>query len=103
MPNALANANAVSKVSLLVGSVFTTSTSFMTGTGLKKWSPTNRSARDVAAAMSVIVSELVLDAKIVCSPQIPSSVPNSSFLVSRFSTIASMIRSRSDMSDGSVV
>ena len=54
----------------------TTSTSFMTGTGLKKWSPAKRSARCVAADISVIVSDDVFEQKIVDSGlQIRSSVP----------------------------
>lgn len=43
-----------------------TSTSFIMGTGLKKWSPANRSCLVVALAMLVICKEEVLLAKIVC-------------------------------------
>lgn len=43
-----------------------TSTSFIKGTGLKKWSPANRSCLVVALAMLVICKEEVLLAKIVC-------------------------------------
>lgn len=43
-----------------------TSTSFIMGTGLKKWSPANRSCLVVALAMLVICNEEVLLAKIVC-------------------------------------
>ena len=42
----------------------TTSTSFMTGTGLKKCRPTKRAGREVAMASWVTVSEEVLEAKI---------------------------------------
>ena len=42
-----------------------TSTSFMTGTGLKKCSPPNLSFLSVTLAISVIDREEVLDAKIV--------------------------------------
>ena len=42
-----------------------TSTSFMTGTGLKKWSPPNLSFRSVTLAISVMDREEVLDAKII--------------------------------------
>ena len=45
--------------------VLFTSTSFMTGTGLKKWSPPNLSFLSVFFAMSVIGKEDVLLAKIV--------------------------------------
>lgn len=43
-----------------------TSTSFIMGTGLKKWRPANRSCLVVALAMLVICKEEVLLAKIVC-------------------------------------
>src|SRR6266478_5571489 len=52
-----------------VAIVRTTSTSFITGTGLKKCSPTNRCGRFVAVAISVIVSDEVLLAKIVDAGQ----------------------------------
>ncbi len=45
----------------------------MTGTGLKKWSPAKRSGRDVAADISVIVSEEVFEQKIVSGLQTRSS------------------------------
>ena len=90
LPSFWEKAKARSKVSSLVAMVRTTSTSFITGTGLKKWSPTNRSARSVWAAMSVMVSELVFDAKMVSGPHRPSSSPKSAFFTSRSSTMASM-------------
>ena len=74
LPSDLAKAKAVSKVSWEVAIVRTTSTSFMTGTGLKKWRPAKRSARLVAAAISVIVSEEVLEQKMACAPSAASSV-----------------------------
>lgn len=43
-----------------------TSTSFIIGTGLKKWIPPNRSKRVVETAMSAIGIEEVLLAKMVC-------------------------------------
>lgn len=43
-----------------------TSTSFIMGTGLKKWRPANRSCLVVALAMLVICRDEVLLAKIVC-------------------------------------
>ena len=48
-----------------VAIVRTTSTSFITGTGLKKCSPAKRSGRCVAVDISVIVSDEVLEQKIV--------------------------------------
>jgi hypothetical protein len=44
-PTDLANSKAARKVSSLVRTVRTTSTSFITGTGLKKCSPHTRSGR----------------------------------------------------------
>lgn len=43
-----------------------TSTSFIIGTGLKKWRPPNRSCRVVAFAICVICKDEVLLANIVC-------------------------------------
>ena len=62
---------------------------------MKKWSPVKRSGRFVAADISVIVSEEVFEQKIVSGLQAASSVRYVSFFRSRFSTIASMIRSQS--------
>lgn len=64
-PSPRANFMARSKVSGVVVTVRTTSTSCIRGTGLKKCSPTNRSARLVEAAMAAIVRLEVLEAKIV--------------------------------------
>ena len=47
----------------------TTSTSFMIGTGLKKWRPTKFCGRFVAAAMSPIESDEVLLEKTACGAQ----------------------------------
>ena len=51
----------------------TTSTSFISGTGLKKCRPPNRSGRFVRAASSVTQSDEVLEARIVWAPTTPSS------------------------------
>ena len=72
-PRTRANAKTASAVASEVEIVRTTSTSFMTGTGLKKCSPANRSARFVAAESSVIVSEDVFEQKIVSGLQARSS------------------------------
>ena len=74
--------------------VRTTSTNFITGTGLKKCSPTNRCGRFVAVAISVIVNEDVLLAKIVVDGQIASSAPNSSRFAGSCSMIASTMTSQ---------
>ncbi len=75
LPSDCANANTVRYVSSLVVSPRITSTSFINGTGLKKWSPANRSGRLVFAASSVMQSEEVLEQKIVCPPTRPSRTP----------------------------
>src|SRR5271157_5041251 len=62
---------------------------------MKKCKPTKRSGRFVAAAISVIVREEVLLAKMVFGPQIASSAENSSLFAGSCSMIASMITSQS--------
>ena len=69
LPSRLAKSYAASKVATLVVTVRTTSTSFISGTGLKKCRPTIRSGRVVAAAIAAIVRLDVFDAKIVCGGQ----------------------------------
>src|SRR5207247_5977086 len=69
LPSDAANANARLKVCSDVVTVRTTSTSAISGTGLKKCSPTKRSARLVAAAISAIVRLDVFDAKTVPAPR----------------------------------
>ncbi|MNQ89949.1 hypothetical protein D3C85_1052730 [compost metagenome] len=73
----------------------TTSTSAMTGAGLKKCRPSRRCGCSSCAAMLVIDSDEVLLARMQCLPQMPSSWRNSARLTSRFSTMASMISSQS--------
>ena len=65
LPSLLPNATISSYTAGSVAMVLTTSTSFITGTGLKKCRPTKRCGRLVAVAISVMVSEEVLLAKIV--------------------------------------
>ena len=84
-----ANSKARVNVSSLVVTVFTTSTSFITGTGLKKCSPTIRSPRPPAAAIAAIVRLDVFDAKIVCAAHSALSSFQIAFLSSRSSTMAS--------------
>ena len=73
LPRPRANSKTASAVASEVEIVRTTSTSFITGTGLKKCRPANRSARFVAADISVIVSDDVFEQKIVSGLQIRSS------------------------------
>ena len=94
---------AASKTSSVVSSVRTTSTRRISGTGLKKCRPTKRSGHFVAAAMSPTASDDVFELKMVWSPQMPSSVAKRSFLMSRFSMMASTTRSQLEKSARSVV
>ena len=95
MPHAAANAIAVSIVSSLAVSGRTTSTSFITGAGLKKWMPHTRSGRWVAIASSTTGSVEVLVARMPSGLTICSSSANSAFLTARSSTTLSMTRSQS--------
>ena len=52
-----------------VATLRTTSTSGIIGTGLKKWSPRNRSGRPVTVAIAMIERLEVLEAKMVSGPQ----------------------------------
>src|SRR5882762_6014696 len=88
-----ANAKTRLNVCSDVVTVRTTSTSAISGTGLKKCRPTNRSARLVAAAISAIVRLEVFEAKMVPGPQSPSSSMKSTFLSARSSVIASITMS----------
>jgi hypothetical protein len=90
-------------VSSLVVSARMTSTSFMSGTGLKKCKPAKRSGRFVLAASSWIQSEDVFEQKIVPSATTASSTAKVFRFSSTFSMIASMIRSQPFKSSGDVV
>src|SRR5438105_5579073 len=103
LPSEAANAKARLKVCSDVVMVRTTSTSGIRGTGLKKWSPTKRSARLVAPAISAIVRLDVLEAKIVPAPHRSSSSTKSTFLSARSSVIASITMSTLRMSATAVV
>src|SRR2546422_3870296 len=94
LPRERANAKARRNVSSDVVTARTTSTSCISGTGLKKCRPTKRSARLVAAAMAAMVRLDVLEAKIVCGGQMASSSCHSAFLSSRSSVIASTTMSQ---------
>ncbi len=68
----------------------TTSTSFSTGTGLKKWMPTTDSGRRVAMPSFMIGIDDVFDAKTASSVSTTlSSRPNTSAFSSSDSTTAS--------------
>ena len=95
LPSRRPKVMAASKVEADVATARTTSTSGISGTGLKKWRPTNRSGLLVDAAMSPIERLEVLEAKIVSGRQTESRARHSSFLSSRLSVTASMTRSQS--------
>ena len=65
LPSDCAKANTVRYVSSLVVRPRMTSTSFISGTGLKKCSPANRSGRLVFAASSVMHSDEVFEQRMV--------------------------------------
>src|SRR5262245_32639388 len=103
LPSVPANANARRNVSSEVVTVRTTSTSCISGTGLKKCRPTKRSERLVAAAIAAIVRLDVLEAKIVPAPHNPSSSFHRAFLSSRSSVTASITMSHAFRSATAVV
>src|SRR3989454_7535550 len=103
LPRDLANAKARRTVSSEVVTVRTTSTRGISGTGLKKCSPTKRSPRFVAAAIAAIVRLDVFDAKMVAGPHKPSSSFHKAFLRSRSSVTASTTTSHAFRSAVAVV
>src|SRR2546430_450807 len=103
LPSDWANAKARRNVSAEVVTVRTTSTSGISGTGLKKCSPTKRSPRFVAAAIAAIVRLDVFEAKMVAGPHRPSSSFHRAFLSSRSSVTASTTTSHAFRSAVAVV
>src|SRR5579864_3340254 len=103
LPSFLPNSTAVSKTSSAVAIVRTTSTNFINGTGLKKCRPTKRSGRLVAVMSSVMESDEVLEAKMVLFFTIWSSAAYILRFSSKFSMMASTMRSQSARSSFLVV
>src|SRR5437762_1968189 len=93
LPTARAHSVTVFTLASSVRIVRTTSTSFMSGTGLKKCTPSTCPGRLVAAAIAVTLHDDVLEARIACGGQIRSSLAKVSFLSAWFSVIASTTRS----------
>src|SRR5216110_696145 len=89
LPSDLAKPKVRRNASSDVVTVRTTSTSGISGTGLKKCSPTKRSPRFVAAAIAAMVRLDVFEAKMVAGPHRPSSSFQRAFLSSRSSVTAS--------------
>src|SRR5438093_40049 len=90
LPSFTERAFAKAVVASFVSEPRITSTSFITGAGLKKCMPMTRSGRFVALAISVMLREEVLLAKTTSGGQIASSSANSAFFASIFSMIASI-------------
>mmetsp|Transcript_89729 Transcript_89729/g.239752 ORF Transcript_89729/g.239752 Transcript_89729/m.239752 type:complete len:265 (+) Transcript_89729:235-1029(+) len=95
LPMALPKARSESKVLSSVAGPRTTSTSFMTGTGLKKWRPANWAGRETAWAISAITSEEVLDARMEVLGAALSMPAKILCFTARFSVAASITRSAS--------
>ena len=84
LPSASTQALASASTAGSVRTVFTTSTSFMSGTGLKKCSPITRPGRFVNVASSVIDRLEVFEANTAGGAHSASSDENSSRLSARF-------------------
>ncbi len=92
LPHEAAVAATVSAVASSVARPLTTSTSCISGTGLKKCMPTMRFGNRQPAASAVMDSDDVFDARIVVAGTIFSSSRSSERFSARSSTIASMTR-----------
>merc|ERR1719495_2449236 len=103
LPIAFPQATMALKVSSEVSGILTTSKSFITGTGLKKWSPPNLSKRRVEEAISEIGREEVFEARMVFAGALSSYSANSFCFNSMFSTTASTTRSAVWMAASTVV
>ena len=103
LPTPSAKSRARASVSSLVLYPRTSSTSFMSGTGEKKWVPTTISGRSVTAAIVVIGMAEVFVANTVSSAQMASRRRKTSALISSFSKTASTTISASPTASRSVV
>ena len=92
-PSSRASSTIAAAVSSEVEGARTTSTSAITGTGLKKCMPITRSGRPVAAASVAIGIDDVFDARIASAGNTPSARPKMPAFTPRSSTTASTIRS----------
>ena len=93
LPRSTARAVIAAAVSSEVSRPRITSTSFSTGTGLKKCMPITRSGRDVAAASDVIGIDEVFDARIASGGKTASAARKIASFTFASSTTASIIRS----------
>ena len=93
LPTAAQTALAVATTSGAVAMVETTSTSFITGAGLKKCRPTTSDGREVAAAHSITGSEDVVVARIAPGRTTSSKAAKTACLTESSSATASITRS----------
>ena len=102
LPQRSTIASARSAVPASVSRPITTSTSGMSGAGLKKCRPTMRDRRDASAAIEATGSALVFVARIVSVGARASSVAKTTRLSARSSTAASITRKASCATASSV-
>ena len=95
LPSFWVKASTAWRASGSVSTLLTISTSFITGAGLKKCTPTTLPGRRVATAISVTDSDEVLVARMVSGLQISSTWAKIERFRSRCSGTASMTRSTS--------
>src|SRR6266496_2408747 len=95
LPTFAQTACAVATTSSAVEMVRTTSTSFITGAGLKKCRPTTSDGREVAAAQEITGSEDVVVASTAPGFSTSSSAPNTACFTARSSATASITSSQS--------
>src|SRR3954451_8204655 len=98
LPRSTASALIAAAVSSEVSSPRITSTSFRTGTGLKKCMPITCAGRDVAAASDVIGIDDVFEARIAFAGSVASARRKISSFTAASSTTASIISSAGTMS-----
>src|SRR5436305_1451744 len=94
LPSLCDTARIVATTSSAVRTVGTTSTSFITGAGLKKCMPMTSVGRLVAVAHSMTGRLLVVDARIAPGLTTSSSAANSACFTGRSSTTASITKSQ---------
>ena len=99
LPQPLASSKIASATARPVRSPDTTSTSFISGTGLKKCMPTRRPGCFSSRASAVIDSDEVFDASTASGAMMASSSRSRPCLTPRFSTMASTTRPASASSD----
>ena len=95
LPICSAKSRALSTTASSVTTVRTSSISFITGAGLKKWKPSTRLGREAWTAMSITGNDDVLVAIMASSRTISSMRAKAACLRASCSGTASMMRSQS--------